>query len=177
MPVHPDKKEVLMKKAAIALIGAATFALGLTTVGFGSETESEWFPTYEQTASAWLDQGENEVRGTGDLTGGWSAEFAHGAVYLYDGKVDENAPANALGVTLEKEVFDEYVAGAPSQENYREFARSFSYTEEDGSTDYFFSVGPNAYFMISVMPGEDPDAVSSRFSVEPSDYTEDSVGE
>jgi len=166
-----------MKKTAIALAGAAALAFGFTAVGFGAETESEEYPTYEQTASAWLDQGGNEVLVTVDLTGGWSAEFAHGAVYLYDGKVDENTPATAIAVTLDQEVFEEYVASAPSQENYREFARSFSYTEEDGSTDYFFSVGPDAYFMISVSPEEDADTVSSRFSVEPSDYTEDSVGE
>ena len=166
-----------MKKAAIALIGAATFTLGLATVGFGSETESEWFPTFEQTASAWLDQGENEVKVTVDLAGGWSAEFAHAAVYLYDGEVDENTDATALGLTLDEKVFKEYAADAPDRDNYREFARSFSFTEEDGWTDYFYSVGPNAYFMISVSPGTDADAVSMRFSVEPSDYVEDSVGE
>ena len=168
-----------MKKTIIALMSAAIFALGLTSAGFGAETETDWFPTYAQTASAWLDQGPNEVKVTVDLTGGWSCEFAHAAVYLYEGKADENTPAVAIGLTLDEEVFNEYVADAPDSDNYREFARSFSFTEEDGSTDYFFSVGPDAFFMISVSPDAagDADAISSRFSVEPSDYVEDSVGE
>ena len=166
-----------MKKTLSLSTVTVALAMSISTVAFCAETETEFIPTYEQTASAWLDQGENEVKVTVDLTGGWSAEFAHAAVYLYDGEVDENTDATALGLTLDEKVFKEYAADAPDRDNYREFARSFSFTEEDGWTDYFYSVGPNAYFMISVSPGADADAVSMRFSVEPSDYVEDSVGE
>ena len=170
-------------KKAISL-GMILSLIGSMAV-FGAETEStetmetEFIPTYEQTASARLDQNGNEVNVTVDLTGGWSVEFAAGAVYLYEGKVDENELAAVIGLTLEEEVFNEYVADAPDRDNYREFARSFSYTEEDGWTDYFFSVGSDAYFMVSVNPEAecDPDEASSRISVEPSHYYGETEGE
>ena len=159
-----------MKKAIslcviISLLGAfAVFA-----------DETEFFPTYEQTASAYLDQDGNEVKVTVDLTGGWPVEFAPGAVYLYEGETE--GEATALGLTLDKETFQDYMETAQASESYREFARSFTFTEEDGSNDYFFSLGPDAFFMISVNPNADGDTVSSRISAEASDYTEDSVGE
>ena len=139
-----------------------------TMIVFADETE--FFPTYEQTASAYLDQDGNEVKVTVDLTGGWSVEFAPGAVYLYDGTVDENTPATALGITLDEDVFQDHLKAAQEIESYREFARSFAYTEEDGTNDYFFSLGPDTFFMISVSPDADGDIVSSRFSVERVDF-------
>ena len=168
---------ILMKRAMIALVSAALATTGLSTVGFGAETEKDWYPTYEQTASAWLDQDGTEVRVTVYLSDGWSVYFARGAAYLYDGPADDNADAAAIGITLDEEVFNEYVADARSHDSYREFARSFTYTEDDGSNLYFFTVGPDAYFMIDVSPEADGDAVSSRFSVEPSDYVEPDTGE
>jgi D-alanyl-D-alanine carboxypeptidase len=156
-----------MKK--IICLSALILSMCISATVFGAESEEGFIPTFEQTASAYLDQDGNEVRVTVDLTDGWSADFARGAVYLYDGKADENAEAVAIGITLDEEVFNEYVATAPEQDNYREFARSFAYTEEDGTNDYFFSLGPDAYFMIAVNPEADGDAVSSRISVELSD--------
>lgn len=153
-------------KKAITL--GVIIALMSTMIALADETE--FFPTYEQTASAYLDQDGNEVKVTVDLTGGWSVEFAPGAVYLFDGTVDENAPATALGITLDEDVFQDHMKAAQESDSYREFARSFAYTEEDGTNDYFFSLGPDAYFMISVSPDADGDIVSSRFSVERVDF-------
>ena len=161
-------------KKAIAL-GVALSLMG-TMIAFGAETESD-YPTYEQTATAYLDQDGNEVIVTVDLTGGWSVEFAPGAVYLYDGKADVNNPAAAIGLTLDEDVFQDYMKTAQESDSYREYAHSFAFTEEDGTNDYFFSPGPDTYFMIAVSPEEDGDIVSARFSVVPSDYIEDSVGE
>lgn len=164
-----------MKKTIIALITSASLAVCLSTIGFAAETETDWYPTYEQTASAYLDQDGNEVKVTVDLTGGWSVEFAPGAVYLYEG--DTDGEATALGITLDEEVFQDYMKTAQESDSYKEYARSFAFTEEDGYTDYFFALSPDAYFMISVRPGEDSEIVRSRISVELSDYIEDSVGE
>lgn len=168
-----------MSKIIRKAICLSTLALSVSTsvIAFGAENEEGFFPTFEQTASAWLDQDGNEVKVTVDLTDGWSVEFAHGAVYLYDGKADVNTEACAIGITLDEEAFRDYAADAPNRDNYREFARSFSFTEENGATDFFFTVGPDAYFMVSVNPEADGDIVSSRFSIEPSDFVEDSVGE
>ena len=100
-----------------------------------------------------------------------------GAVYLYDGKADVNNPAAAIGLTLDEDVFQDYMKTAQESDSYREYAHSFAFTEEDGTNDYFFSPGPDTYFMIAVSSEADGDIVSARFSVVPSDYIEDSVGE
>ena len=115
-----------MKKAIC--IGAAVLAMSFPLTTFCAETESDFIPTFEQTASAWLDQGENEVKVTVDLTDGWSVEFAKGAAYLYDGTADENAEAAAIGLTLDEEVFTEYMEAAQNSDSYREFAHSFTFT-------------------------------------------------
>lgn len=166
-----------MKRTVIALVSAAAFTLGLSTIGYAAETESAWYPTFEQTASAWLDQDGTEVRVTVDLTDGWSASFAHGAVYLYDGPDKEGTEAVAIGLTLDEEVFNDYAEEASSKDSYREFAHCFTFTEEDGSNDYFWSLSPDVYFMIAVRPQADGDIVSSRFSMELADSAEETATE
>lgn len=151
--------------------------LSFSMLAYASEDE---YPTYDQTASAILDQGGAEVKVIVDVTNGWSVEFARGAVYLYTEGVDPfdtTTEAVAMGLTLDEEVFKEYMEEAQASDSYKEYAQSFSYTEEDGSVDYFFSVGPDAYFMISVLDDSvDPDIVSSRFSILPAEkITEDQL--
>ena len=153
-----------MKKTAL-ILGAALVTMGLSMTGFGAETESEFIPAFEQSASAWLDQDENEVHVTVDLTDGWSVEFAHGAAYLYDAPVTPDLDAAAIALTLDEDTFKEYSETAVESDSYMEYARSFSYTDEEGWQNYFYSLGPDAYFMISVAPDADGDAVSSRFSI------------
>ena len=154
-----------MKKAAL-ILGAALVSMGLSMTGFCAETESEfYYPAFEQSASAWLDQDGNEVHVTVDLTDGWSVEFAHGAAYLYDENVTPDLDAAAIALTLDKETFDDYAKTAAESDSYREFARSFAYTDEEGWQNYFYSLGPDVYFMVSVAPEADGDAVSSRFSI------------
>lgn len=164
-----------MKRAII--LGAAVLSMSIPVIAFGAETENDSYPSYEQTASAWLDQEGEEVKVTVDLTGGWSVEFAHGAVYLYDGKADINNEAVAIGLTLDEKTFRDYADKAPEENTYREFARSFAYADDAGTDYYFYTVGPDAYFMIQVAPEADGDIVSSRFSVEASDYVEDTEAE
>ena len=154
-----------MKKNIIALMSAAILSAALSSAVFAVETQSEFYPTYEQTASAYLDQDGHEVKVVIDITGGFSAEFAHDAAYLYDGTVSEDTEPVAIGLTLDEDVFDEYIETASASTSYREFAHSFAYTEDDGTNNYFFQSGPDAYFMVSVAKGADGDSVSSRFSV------------
>jgi hypothetical protein len=158
-------RRCIMKKNIIALMSAAVLSAALSTAVFAAETESEFYPTYEQTASAYLDQDGHEVKVLIDISDGFSAEFAHGAAYLYDGAVSEDTEPVAVGLTLDEDVFEEYIETASASSSYREFARSFAYTEEDGTNNYFFQSGPDAYFMVSVAKGADGDAISSRFSV------------
>ena len=81
-----------MKKAFVLCV---IISMMCSMIAFADETEL-FFPTYEQTASAYLDQSGKAVKVTVDLTGGWSVEFAPGAVYLYEGNTDGEA-ATATG--------------------------------------------------------------------------------
>ena len=90
-----------MKKAFVLCV---IISMMCSMIAFADETES-FFPTYEQTASAYLDQSGKAVKVTVDLTGGWSVEFAPGAVYLYEGNTDGEAAA--LRITLDEEVYAE----------------------------------------------------------------------
>ena len=90
-----------MKKAFVLCV---IISMMCSMIAFADETEL-FFPTYEQTASAYLDQSGKAVKVTVDLTGGWSVEFAPGAVYLYEGNTDGEAAA--LRITLDEEVYAE----------------------------------------------------------------------
>ena len=127
-----------------------------------------------QTAAALLDQDANCVSVTVDLTGGWSVEFARGAFYLYDGPTDSES--TAIGLTLEKEVYDEYIEAARQDEDFREEDGVISYTEEDGSRSFFLSVGDEAWFMLDTAADTDGDAVMARVHVESVSQAADTYG-
>ena len=154
-----------MKKFLVLCL--VVFVLSFSVATFAAEKEV-FIPTFEQTATAILDQDGNEVEVTVDLTDGWSVEFARGAVYLTAGKASEDTDVAAIGLTLDEDVFTEYMAEALASDTYREFAHSFMYVDENNYSNYFYKVGTDGYFMISVSPDADGDAVSSRFSVGPS---------
>lgn len=103
-----------------------------------------------------------------DLSDGWSAEFVHGAVYLYNGPADAEYESVAIGLTLNEDVYLDYIA-ANDAPDYKEENGIVSYMEEDGTQDYFFEVDVDgsdpAYFMISVDNGSDGEAVFNRFDV------------
>lgn len=155
-----------MRKNIIALIAAAAISVTASGIVLSAETEGDFIPTYEQTASAYLDQDGSKIKVTLDITGGYCAEFVEDAAFLYDGTVDEDTWPIASGVTLDEEAFDEFMDMATASDSYREFARSFTYTDDDGTNHYFYSLGPDAYFMISVNADMNGDDISSRFSME-----------
>ena len=154
-----------MKKLIILYIVVLMFSFSVMT--YADETEAIYIPTSDQTASAILDQGENEIEVTVDLSDGWSVEFAPGAVYLYEGRISEDSELSALGVTLDEEIFNEYLEFALDQDSYKEYAHCFSYVDEFGYTSYFYKIETDAYFMITVFPEEDPLEISARFSMKP----------
>ena len=128
----------------------------------------------KQTASARIDQGGKEVSVTVDLSDGWSVEFASGALYLYDGPAYPEKEADVIALTLDQEVYDEYIQDAENHEDARTEDGITAYSEEDGTKDYFFEVGDGsgAFFMISVVnQDEDADAAMSRIAVEATGWT------
>ena len=152
-----------MKKLIIATI----LSLVLSMPVLANETEGDYFiPTFDQTAYATLHEGDAEVGVTVDLSDGWSVEFALGAVYLYNGRIEKNTEAVAMGLTLDREVFDEYVAEASEKDEYKEYARSISYADGDGTHRYLYSLSPDVGFLIAVSPEVNGDDTASRFSIE-----------
>lgn len=152
-----------MKKLVIATV----LSLVLSMPVLANETEGDYFyPSFDQTAYSTLYEGDNKVGVTIDLSDGWSVEFALGAVYLYNGRIEENSEAVAMGITLDKAVFDEYVAEASEKNEYREYARSIAYADGDGTHRYLYSLSPDVGFLIAVSPEVDGDDTASRFSIE-----------
>ena len=151
-----------MKKYIAAALTAGLVFGTVSTVFAGGAFEGK------QTASAYLDQNTdtNEVKVYVDLSDGWSAQFAEGAVYLYDGPADENKDATAIGLTLEREVYDEYIAGAEEKEGYRSEDGITAFLDEDGTQYYAFNVDEGyAYFLVDVNKEADGNAVVSRFAI------------
>ena len=141
-----------MKKILALATIASVFILGVTTFAAG-----------EQTASAHLDQDGNEVYVTVDLSDGWSADFDKDAVYLFDGQSED---AVAVGLTLDEEVYNEQIEIGKDQEDYTSDNGIVAFTHPEGSRDYYFTVGEEAFFMITVSKDFDGDEVMARFTVE-----------
>ncbi len=119
-----------------------------------------------QTATAWLMEDDYMVNVGVDLTGGWSVDFATGAVYLYDQPDTKDAPPVSMAVSLEKDVYEDYLAEYDQAENKRELDGALAYTS-DGEEIYLVSVNDLACLMISVtMEGEAADAVFGRYFFE-----------
>lgn len=168
-------------KKIIALILTTAMIFGTTPV-FAEGA----FPG-KQTATATLDQEGHSVRVIVDLSGGWSAYFARGAVYLYDGPNDINTDAVAIGITQDKETYNDYLKYAENQKGYRTEDGIVSFVDENGDAIYLQSDDHGAYFFVSVTGRNDPDEVFSRFALDFEDtnqisgpidsdlYTEDDI--
>ena len=145
-----------MKKLVAVIM---TLALVLCCVSISAVAEDG-----RQTASTVLDRDGEAILATVDLTGGWSVEFAYGALYLYNGGIAEGKTADAIGLTLEKEVYDEYIAEAENSESRREIENGVCYTSEE-TTYYVVAVGSSAYFLLDVPNGADGDAIYARLDL------------
>ncbi|MBR2570893.1 MAG: hypothetical protein IKE30_02000, partial [Clostridia bacterium] len=166
----------MKKPIALFLVAGMLFALSLCAEEAALAEESS---DGRQVATAWLDQAYNEISVMVDLSGGWSVEFAHGALYLYDGDYSEDKDATAIGLTLEQEVFEEYCAEAASSESYREIEGAKYYMREDGTGAYLTTVGDDAYFLLFVNDVAEGDAVFERIKLKryaPEESGAESVG-
>ena len=115
-----------------------------------------------QIASAHLDQDGKGIDVTIDLSDGWSVEFAAGAFYLYEGPYSEDKESTAMGITLEKQVFEEYCEQAAASDSCRDLDGTLVYTADSGENCYLVRVGEDAFMMLTVKPETDGDAVFSR---------------
>ena len=125
-----------------------------------------------QTASAYLDQSEDIVVAvTADLSGGWSVEFARGAVYLYDGEITEGKDCAAMLITLDAEVYGEYLEEAMADEDHEEADGGVYFPFFEDEDAYLTSLEDSAFILITASADTDIEAVVSRFELaaEPGD--------
>ena len=117
---------------ALTILGIACFA--------GCAKKSE---PVKQYSSAYLNGENGVVITTVDLTDGYSCEFSTGSVYLYD-KEANNA---AIGMTLDQEVYEDYVSHSQAASDCKEFKGGVMFTE-DNQMIYICKVGDSEFFGI-----------------------------
>ena len=158
-------------KKAICLIGSvalcAALLAGCGQSGAPAETAAD---AVKQSASAWLTAGDDEGRFLAkvDLTGGYSVEFASGAVYLYDQEiVDGETESVAMAVSLSEEVYNEYMDEANQSDTYREVDGAYvAYVNGSDEDSYLVQVGENGFVLITMDHGDDSDDLFARFAFE-----------
>ena len=157
-----------MKKTILfsTIISMFTFA----GIAYAGETLPETTPETETEIAIDIDLADNEgllnnkAKVTVDLSNGWVVEFDYDAMFLYENEDDDDFVGSAM--LLNEEAFKEFKEEAQASDTYKEYARSFSYVDEDGAEDHFYSLAPNVYLVISVEKGADPDEVIERINVE-----------
>ena len=158
-------------KKAICLIGSvalcAALLAGCGQSGAPAETAAD---AVKQSASAWLTAEDDEGRFLAkvDLTGGYSVEFASGAVYLYDQEiVDGETESVAMAVSLSEEVYNEYMDEANQSDTYREVDGAYvAYINGSDEDSYLVQVGENGFVLITMDHGDDSDDLFARFAFE-----------
>ena len=153
-----------MRKTLATIITIVCFIATLVFfAACGASSTPSTQSNVKQTASAWVSNDGAEAYATVDLTGGWSVKFASGAIYMYNKEVKKNTEAVAMCITLDKDVYDEYLEAAPGKENYKELDNAIYY-EDDGSAYYFFKYGKNVYLMIDAKDKALAEDVFNRLS-------------
>jgi hypothetical protein len=154
-------KQLRVMAAVLALLGLLTACGSTAAPGAEASAPAE---TVKQTATGRLDQDtDNSFYVTVDVSGGWSVEFAAGAVYLYQG---ENSEAAAIGISADKELYEDYLNRAEQSGNSREYNGSVVFKDEE--SEYFItSVEDKAYFVLGIEnPDVDGEALFDRLSFE-----------
>ena len=154
----------MKKTIATAVITAVTTAAIAVGCFAGCAKKND----NKQTASAYLDQDGNTIETTVDLSDGYSCDFVRGAVYLYDQEDKEDVEAVALGITLEEEVYSDYLKAAEKDTNKREFNGGLMF-QEDNTMIYITKVSTDSYFGVFAenATSAQMEKYVSRFTVAP----------
>ncbi len=145
-------------KKTICVILAVCIVLSLAACGSGNVNSGK------QTASAYLDQSEAAVvKVTVDLSGGWSVEFARGAVYLYNGEITEGKESVAMLITLDKKVYEEHLAKAMAVGSRKEADDGIYFAGDGNQAAYLTALNDSAYILITAKEKASMEAIVSRF--------------
>jgi hypothetical protein len=153
-----EERNEMKKMLCVLLGGCMLFAM----TAFGTEAADNAM----QTASAYLDQSEAAaIAVTVDLSGGWSVEFARGAVYLYDGEITDDSECTAMLVTLDQELYEEYMADAGADDNHIEADDGVYFTYNENEKAYLASLDDAAFFLITASAEADMESIAARFII------------
>lgn len=122
----------------------------------------------KQSASAWLMEDKSEIYATVDLTGGWSTEFAPGAVYIYDKEIKKNTECVAMCMTLSEDTYKDYLHEAEESKSKKQIDNAVCYTS-DNAVNYLFQYG-NMYLVLVVYDKSQADDIFHRLT-----FSEDSL--
>jgi hypothetical protein len=151
------------------VISTLIFSLAISSAAFAREV-----PKDIQTASAVLDADGIDLTVYVDLSDGYSVDFATGAVYLYKGSATGDEEPIAMGITLERQVYDEYVSAAEDKEPLTDRSDVVSYTSE-GENLYLYNEN-GAYFLI-IMDDDVTDNPQDRFYLQTFTMTDETESE
>ena len=156
----------MLKIVTISLV--SVMAAGILAIGYFADCSNT--ADNRQNASAYLDQEGNTITATVDLRGGYSCEFTRRAVYIYDEEVHDDTEPVAIAVTLDKDIYDVYLAKAVSDPNHRSFGGGLIFSGEYNMV-YIRPVGDNAYFGIFAEDSSmaEMESIARRFALAPAD--------
>ncbi len=122
----------------------------------------------KQTATAYLDQDGTMVEATVDLSKGYSCDIAKGAVYLYDQENKEGIEPVAMGITLEEDVYNDYVKEAKNDTDAKGIKDGIMY-KSDSDMIYITKVSDSAYFGVFAHDAtpKQMEKLINRFEVNP----------
>ena len=151
-----------MKKVCGMFLGMC-LAMTLTAGSMAAEIEPA-----RQTATASFELDGESALVTVDITGGWSIEFATGAVYLFDGENDGMREAVAYGYIMDQAEYDENVEEYKDYDSFTELENGVTFSEgEGGSNKYLFEIGNGLCFMVAADLDADAEDIFSRFTATP----------
>lgn len=152
-------------KLKLICISICLFICSFLILCTGCQSSKDETKEVKQTANAWISEDGVRTSATVDLTGGWSVEFATGAIYIYDKEITPNTDAVAMCITLSEEVYNDHLKEAKESDTYKE-TDDYIYHKGYDAGEYLYKIG-NAYFQISIYDESQAKDILKRISLIP----------
>ena len=122
----------------------------------------------KQIVSAWLIEDDKEIYATVDVSDGWSAEFASGAIYIYDEEIAKGTESVGMCITLSEETYNDYLKEAERSQSVKQHDNALYY-ETLETANYLFE-RDGMYMLLTVNDKDKAEDVFSRLA-----FSKDSV--